>query len=1083
MAVMRALGRSSRLLCSIWLALACLLVGCGWRDATPRAAAGVLDLGGLQLDARGPIALDGAWEAYGAQLLEPADFARAAAPTAAGTLAVPGPLAVRSAGGGAAADVRYATLRLRVRGVVSEAPLALRLAGIASAYRLWVNGAVIASSGVVGVSEATTVPFEMPRVIPVSAERGELDLVLQVANFHMAEGGIYESISLGPTSALVRRQSVLEAIDLGLLGALGVIGLYHATLFLIRREERGALLIAAVCLCWLVRIPFGGLGGRVWAPLAPIVPWRVGVLFDNAFYVLGVAPLLGFLAWGHPARHTRLAAGVYAAVALVGVMVLLSLPARLVDVVGNGFLPLTGIAAGYSVAMGLWSARRDHRPGALPMALGFLVMGLVGANDMLRAVGVIHTPYVTPLGVLVFVLLQAIVVAARLYAAFSSVSALSTELEESNRELARKDKLKDDFLAVTSHELRTPLHGMIGIAESLVAGVCGPLPSAARDNVGVIVESGRRLTGLVSDILDYSRLKYADVELARRPVDVRALAQTVLDVLEPLARKKGLSLRNLVPPALAHVEADEDRMHQILYNLVGNAIKFTAEGEIRVEAAEAHARLTIEVTDTGIGIPPEKLGTIFDAYAQVDPGAGPAGGVGLGLAICRKLAELHGGTMSVRSQVGHGSTFSFAIPASQGAPAPRPSSGPIVAAALAPAASSAADPPAPMAAAAPASAGIRATAAPTRVLVVDDEPVNLQVVANHLSLEGWTVDAVTSGEAALAAIDGPSPPDVVLLDVMMPGLNGFEVCQAIRARRPASALPVVLLTARNRREDVVHGFEVGANDYLMKPFHADELVARVRSLVLVRRAFATMEENLRLAREVTEGKVAEARARLEVERATIEMLRYQLNPHFLLNALAAIRGAIAESPETARRAVSDLSEFCRLTLRRAPAERVTVEEELEMVQAFLGVHKTRWGDYLRVSTEVDESILRARIPAWLLQPIVENALKHGTQTSPDALQVRLVGRRLDAGTLLLRVSNTGSFVASSHDGAREGRREGIGMENLRRRLEKLYPAGHSLRVSTEDGWVHVELVLAERTLDAERTPPDAAGDAQTEVVA
>jgi DNA-binding response OmpR family regulator/two-component sensor histidine kinase len=631
--------------------------------------------------------------------------------------------------------------------------------------------------------------------------------------------------------------------------------------------------------------------------------------------------------------------------------------------------------------------------------------------------------------------------------------------------------MKDDFLAVTSHELKTPLHGMVGIADSLMAGAGGALPASARTNLTLIADSGRRLTGLVDDILDYSRLKHSDVRLVRTPLDVRAITQTVLDVLEPLARRKGLALRNAVSAALPAIEADEARVYQVLYNLVGNAIKFTPEGAIRVEAEKAGELVTVSVVDGGIGIAAEKLATVFDAYAQVTPSSGPAGGVGLGLAICRKLVELHGGAMSVASEVGVGSRFSFGIPASKETPsrASAPVSSvssvsPVSPARVASASGRAVtEAPPPSVAGPPAAAAARRDGDGVRVLVVDDEPVNLQVVANHLALEGWSVETASCGEEALAAVD-TALPDVVLLDVMMPGMNGFEVCRTIREKRSASALPIVLLTSLNRREDVMHGFEVGANDYLMKPFHADELVARVRSLVLVRQSFATMEENLRLARQVADGKLSEARAKLEVDRATIEMLRYQLNPHFLLNALAAIRGAITESPETARRAVSDLSDFCRLTLRRASVEIVTVDEELEMVRAFLGVHKTRWGDYLRVSTSFDESILHSHIPAWLLQPIVENALKHGTRTSPDALEVRVVGRRRDATTLVMTVSNTGRFVAA----AGEERAQGIGMANLRQRLAKWYPDGHSLLVSTEAGWVHVELTLSETTLaDAE----------------
>lgn len=1073
MTPMGTLFRPSRVLLAALLAITCLLLGCRARgSAAPRAVNGVIDLHGWSFDTRGPLDLDGGWDVHWQRLLEPAELAHGGALPASTAVDVPGVFEALPQDGATPADRQFETLRLRVHGVEGGPQLALRIAGVASAYRLWANGKLVVVRGTVGATESSTVPFEMPCVVPVAAEAGDLDLVMQVANFHMADGGVYEPIALGPEVSLIRRQSLLEALDLGLLGALTVIGLYHVALFLIRRQERGALLIAAICICWAARIPFAGLSGRVWSPLAPLVSWRVGVVVSNVGYVLGIVPIMLMLAWAHPLRHTRIVAAVSSAIALCGSLLIASLPARLADTVGNAFVPFTGLLAGYGVLAALWYARTDRRPGALPMALGFLVLGGVGANDMLGAVGLVRTVNLTPIGVLVFVLLQATVVARRLYAAFASEKALTLQLEQTNRELEHKDRMKDDFLAVTSHELKTPLHGMIGIADSLMAGAGGALPSSARNDLSLIADSGRRLTGLVDDILDYSRLKHSDVRLVRTAIDVRAIAQTVLDVLGPLARRKGLALRNDVSPALPAIEADEARVYQILYNLVGNAIKYSPAGAIRVEAEIAGELVTVSVVDAGVGIAAEKLATVFDAYAQVDPSVGPAGGVGLGLAICRKLVELHGGVMSVVSEVGSGSRFSFGIPAAREAPARASSAAQLTSASGRRTVNDAPSLPATRSAEKPAAKGDRAV---VRVLVVDDEPVNLHVVTNHLALEGWSVETASSGEEALAAVDGATPPDVVLLDVMMPGLNGFDVCRAIREKRSASALPIVLLTSLNRREDVMHGFEVGANDYLMKPFHADELVARVRSLVLVRQSFATMEENLRLARQVADGKMSEARAKLEVDRATIEMLRYQLNPHFLLNALAAIRGAITESPDTARLAVSDLSDFCRLTLRRAAVELVTIDEELEMIRAFLGVHKTRWGDYLQVSTSVEESILRSHIPAWLLQPIVENALKHGTRTSPDALEVRVAGRRLDATTLALTVSNTGRFVADADLS------EGIGMENLRRRLARWYPGGHSLRVITEGGWVHIELTLSERTLAAKEEQLASSGERSAEV--
>lgn len=385
-----------------------------------------------------------------------------------------------------------------------------------------------------------------------------------------------------------------------------------------------------------------------------------------------------------------------------------------------------------------------------------------------------------------------------------------------SRRLRAVDRLKDEFLANTSHELRTPLYGMTGLAESLIDGAEGELSEGVRTNLSMIVASGRRLSHLVNDILDFSKLRHQSLELRRGPVDLRPLTEVVLTMSRPLVGSKVLDLVNTVPADLPAADADEDRLQQILYNLVGNAIKFTESGTVEVSASRAGDLLEVRVVDTGIGIPESAQERIFDAFEQADAAVDREhGGTGLGLAVTRQLVELHGGTIRVESAPGAGSTFSFSLK-------------------VAPAASSAKPPPAveptpirdgagsPIAARAPL-----ALAAGPRVLVVDDEPVNLQVLRNYLAVEDFQLTLASSGDEALRLLEEQTF-DLVLLDVMMPRVSGYEVCKVLRESHALSDLPVIFLTARNQDSDVVAGMSLGANDYLTKPISKDRLLARVR---------------------------------------------------------------------------------------------------------------------------------------------------------------------------------------------------------------------------------------------------------------
>ncbi|MEM8963626.1 MAG: ATP-binding protein [Acidobacteriota bacterium] len=400
---------------------------------------------------------------------------------------------------------------------------------------------------------------------------------------------------------------------------------------------------------------------------------------------------------------------------------------------------------------------------------------------------------------------------------------------EVNERLRAVDRLKDDFLANTSHELRTPLFGMTGLAESLIDGAAGEVSEPIKENLTMIVASGRRLGHLVNDILDFSKLRHHSLELDRHAVELRPLVEVVLTLSRSLVGEKGLALVNRVSADLPAVDADENRLQQILYNLIGNAIKFTETGSVTVSAEERGDDLAIRVRDTGIGIEPAARERIFDAFEQADASVERVhGGTGLGLAVTRRLVELHGGTIGVDSELGRGSTFSFTLPRAtstqpvvssddrriEPVPTHRPPT-------WLEAASIEHDAPVAIASSSASSNGN------ARILAVDDESVNRQVIRNYLTGHPFDLVTASSGDEALELLAQQSF-DLVLLDVMMPRVSGFEVCRVVREAHPMEELPVLFLTAKNRSSDVVTGLSLGANDYLAKPIERAELLARIR---------------------------------------------------------------------------------------------------------------------------------------------------------------------------------------------------------------------------------------------------------------
>lgn len=432
--------------------------------------------------------------------------------------------------------------------------------------------------------------------------------------------------------------------------------------------------------------------------------------------------------------------------------------------------------------------------------------------------------------------------------------------------LKRMDKLKDDFLANTSHELRTPLNAIIGIADFMLESEQPALDEQTRRNLTLISSSGYRLANLVNDILDFSKLKEKDITLNKQAIDLRSMVDTVIALSKPLVGNKALSLVNAVDHDMPCIAADEGRIYQVLHNLVGNAIKFTGSGSITIKASVHGPEVLVSIRDTGIGIDKEKYNDIFRAFEQADSAIDREyGGTGLGLAITRQLVELHDGKIWVNSELGKGACFYFTLPATMSSITPDWAPGPSsrIVSGLSKRISELAhfssevEHNAAMSSAATSTESFDAKPGNMesghcyRLLVVDDDMLNIEVLEKQLSGRDYELLVARSGYEALAILDKQTV-DIVLLDVMMPGMSGYEVCEHIRRFATPEELPVIMITAKNQVGDLVEGFRVGANDFIAKPFLRDELLSRISLHLKLKDAQTAVAESERKFRTIFE---------------------------------------------------------------------------------------------------------------------------------------------------------------------------------------------------------------------------------------
>lgn len=397
------------------------------------------------------------------------------------------------------------------------------------------------------------------------------------------------------------------------------------------------------------------------------------------------------------------------------------------------------------------------------------------------------------------------------------------ELEKVNKKLERSNKAKNQFIANMSHELRTPLNSIIGFSEILLTDTFGGLNEKQTRHANNILTSGKHLLQLINNILDIAKIEAGKMTLDYSNFSLPGIIDEVMGIVQPLAAKKGVSLEIKLDARASEITADGIKFKQILYNLLSNAIKFTSEGGTVTLAAEkaseisgknlaasSSSLLKISVTDTGIGIRPEDTDKIFEEFEQVDGSYSRRHeGLGLGLALTKRLVELHGGVIQVESRPGKGSIFSFILPAAVSVPvAPSP---------LIPLQTSAAHQ-------LPAiKEGLQDKANAPLVLVVEDDLPTSELITIHLAKAGYSVaHAFDGNEAVKRALE--LKPFAITLDIMLPNKDGWEVLQALKNHEETKDIPVIINSIIDNKE---LGFVLGAADYLIKPVDGARLIQRL----------------------------------------------------------------------------------------------------------------------------------------------------------------------------------------------------------------------------------------------------------------
>ncbi|MCE3198212.1 hybrid sensor histidine kinase/response regulator [Paenibacillus sonchi] len=910
----------------------------------------------------------------------------------------------------------YGTYRLQIRlDQETKQTFAMKISRIGNASSVYVNGQLLASSGHPSSDPGKHQAQNVPYTVTIPAGSATLDLVIEVSH-NAGKGGIERAIRFGTVDAIQQRNSLLTGLQLLLCVILFINALYGIILRLLS-SNKGLSYFAFFMIFTLFSVLISD--DRLlfqWFHMGDA--WEIKIVYltyigVNAFMCLLINSLF-------PSRAPKVTMHIIAFCWTLYALFILISPSSYIQATSKLLLVL-GLT---SVILGGHILRRAIQQKEDVIFLLLACIG-IGINILWSAFmhlspenELIHYPFD-----LIFALLA--------FAAFwfkRFFHAIDQSLLLAGK-LQLEDKRKDEFLVNTSHELRNPLQGISTMLQVILDDQAHPVHPKQQERVEIIKKVSSRMSFMLDDLIDITRLKEQTIPLEIKPVRLQSVVSGVLDMIKVMLDGKPVQLRADIEDTFPAVQADEQRVIQILFNLLHNAVKFTDKGFITVRAVRKGPMAEVQVEDTGIGIPEEALLQIFHPYEQADNHFKRAsGGFGLGLSICRQLVELHGGTITAESSLGERTLFRFTLPLGDGNPGEedlQPLSLTNLSVPLDEIAA-AAEPPVDRAIF-PNESGAPAC----RILIVDDDAVNLNVLAQMLGTEGYMIDAVTSAELALAETKRQRY-DLVITDVMMPHMSGYELTELIRERFNISELPILLLTARVRTEDILTGFRAGANDYVKKPVDAWELKARVHALTQLK---TSIDDRLRM------------------ESA---WLQSQIQPHFLFNTLNSIAALGMIDFNKMQTLLDEFSNYLRLSFDfKNASPLVPLEHELSLVRSYVYIEKERFGSRLTVVWNI-ESGIDILIPPLSIQPLVENAIKHGLLS------------RNRGGTVSVNVSRLAEMVDISiiDDGGgmdkdylsqllnhsnRSSSRSGIGLININRRLMQQFGTGLDIQSSLDQG--------------------------------
>ena len=686
-----------------------------------------------------------------------------------------------------------------------------------SSYALFLNGHLIAKNGIPGKTKGSSEPEWKPLTKTIELHKGTNQLVLEVSNYDHSKGGFFAEMHLGTAGNLVHKREMNLIVVMFIIGSLFVVGVFNLAMYAFWRKDAGILFYALFAISFAARLSTTGL--IVLVQLFDGIPGLVAIKIEYiSFYLIWM--FLALFAGSNFKEdvgkwYIRIIVGVSLAVAIATLVLPLQVYSQLI----TPYVYLGLVMLGYGIYLGI-KILVNKRHGSLFFAIGIILVFIVALlTASMYLVGTPVIAYTHNLVLLLAFLFISFMLAKRFGLAYRSIEKLHKESLEQKMTIENLSAAQSRWFINIAHELRTPLTLIQGPIRQFLKKHNNK-SDLSLSSIEMANKNSEILLKLVNEILDVSKLESDRLSLNTNTVDLTELISGCLAYFKESAKEKGVSLSKSIPASVS-VSVDRHRIQNILINLLANALKFTHRGgsiEVRV-TFNPEKDVFIAVADTGDGIPEKDIEHVFERYYQVsDAKRINQGGIGIGLSFSREVAELHGGSLNVESKLDMGSTFTLHLPAElvKNTKSESGGKGEIEGIHLASYRELITEP------------GNNDAQKPLILLVEDN--ADMRKYISSIIPEKYSLKETVDGHEALDFI-ADNDPELIISDVMMPRIDGFELLKTLRSKAATENIPVIMLTAHAAREDKLKALCMGVDDYLTKPFDEEELLARMYHLI------------------------------------------------------------------------------------------------------------------------------------------------------------------------------------------------------------------------------------------------------------